>query len=220
MPFMSTFAGTPPGVTTISFPGLPEFSTSRPPTWNEPTSRSAIGAWAQPETIQTARLRIARTADPPFQLLGFARQFFKPHDFHGERGGIRSSSRNRLLRARDLVPHFGQALGQVVELAPALIAGAEPALRRAHRDIGISGAAVGVAALVVAKGLQALVAAREIALGPRRDVVLGAGAAAVAEPLERPADRAVLEANRVPVGVQALVLVQAGAGRENQEFPD
>src|SRR5438132_8076357 len=84
MPFMSTLAGTPPGVNTISFTGLPEISTSRPPTWNEPMSRSAIGAWAQPETIETARLRIARTADPPFNLLGFACQFFEPHDFHGE----------------------------------------------------------------------------------------------------------------------------------------
>src|SRR5216117_628994 len=173
MPFMSTLAGTPPGVNTISFTGLPEISTSRPPTWNEPMSRSAIGAWAQPETIQTARLRIARTADPPFQLLGFACQFFEPQDFHGERGGIRSSSRDRLLRARDVVPHLGQALGQVVELAPALVAGAEPALRRAHGDVGIAGAPVGVAALVVAEGLQALVAAPEIALGLRRDVVLG-----------------------------------------------
>src|SRR2546426_6777041 len=215
VPFGSTCAGTPPGVNTISFTGLPEISTSRPPTWNEPTSRSAIGAWAQPETIQTARLRIARTADPPFQLLGFARQFFKPHDFHGERGGIRSSSRNRLLRARDLVPHLGQALSQVVELAPALIAGAEPALRRAHRDVGIAGAPVGVAALVVAEGLQALVAASEIALGLRRDVVVGTSAAVVAEPLERPADGAVLEADRVPVGVQALVLARAGAARED-----
>src|SRR5256886_16697890 len=117
MSFMSTLAGTPPGVNTISFTGLPEISTPRPPTWNEPMSRSAIGAWAQPEPIETARLRIARTADPPFNLLGFARQFFEPHDFHGERGGIRSSSRDPLPRARDVVPHLREALGQVVELA-------------------------------------------------------------------------------------------------------
>src|SRR5256886_3729390 len=210
-----TLDGTPPGITAIPFTALPEIPPPRPPTWNEPMSRSAIGAWAQPETIETARLRIARTADPPFQLLGFACQFFEPHDFHGERGGIRSSSRDRLLRARDVVPHLGQALGKVGELAPALVAGAEPALRRAHRDVGISGAPVGVAALVVAEGLQALVAASEIALGLRRDVVLGAGTAVVAEPLERPADGAVLEADRVPVGVQALVLAQAGAARKN-----
>src|SRR5256885_11759224 len=215
MPFMSPLAGTPPGVNTISFTGLPEISTSRPPTWNEPMSRSAIGAWAQPETIETARLRIARTADPPFKLLGFACQFFEPHDFHGERGGIRGSSRDRLPRARDLVPHLGQALGQVVQLAPAPVAGAEPALRRAHRDVGIAGSPVGVAALVVAEGLQAFVAAREIALGLRRDVVLGAGAAAVAQPAEQPADGAGLEADRVPGGVQALVLAQAGAARKN-----
>src|SRR2546423_5259966 len=157
MPFMSTLAGTPPGVNTISFTGLPEISTSRPPTWNEPMSRSTIGASAQPETIQTARLRIARTADPPFQLLGFACQFFEPHDFHRERGGIRSSSRDRLLRAGDLVPHLGQALGQVVQLAPAPVAGAEPALRRAHRDVGKSGSHVGVNAPVVYIGLQAFV---------------------------------------------------------------
>src|SRR6266404_4819626 len=168
-------------------------------------SRSAIGAWAQPATVRMIRLGIARTADPPLQLRGFARRLFETHD----------SSRDRLLRARDLVAHLGQALGQVVQLAPALVAGAEPALRRAHRDVGISGAAVGVAALVVAEGLQALVAAREIALGLRRDVVIGAGAAVVAELLERPAERAVLEADRVPVGVQALVLVQAGAASEN-----
>src|SRR5436309_15536174 len=98
MPFMSTLAGTPPGVNTISFTGLPEISTSGAPTWNEPTSRSAIGAWAQPETIQTAGLRIARTADPPFQLLGFAREFFKPLDLRGERGGMRGSGRVRWLR--------------------------------------------------------------------------------------------------------------------------
>src|SRR5438445_12088349 len=110
-------------------------------------SRSAIGAWAQPETIETARLRIARTADPPFQLLGFACQFFEPHDFHGERGGIRSSSRDRLLRARDVVLHLGQALGKVVELAPALVAGAESALRRSQRDVVISGVRLGVVVL-------------------------------------------------------------------------
>src|SRR5438445_1601527 len=56
MPFMSTLAGTPPGVNTTSFTGLPEISTSRPPTWNEPMSRSPIGAWAQPATIKTRRL--------------------------------------------------------------------------------------------------------------------------------------------------------------------
>src|SRR5712691_2290443 len=59
VPFGSTFAGTPPGVNTTSFTGLPEISTSRPPTWNEPMSRSAIGAWAQP-----ARTRIPRTRSP------------------------------------------------------------------------------------------------------------------------------------------------------------
>src|SRR5438309_11783404 len=127
MPFMSTLAGTPPGVNTISFTGLPEISTSRPPTWNEPMSRSAIGAWAQPETIETARLRIARTADPPFNLLGFACQFFEPHDSHGERGGIRSSRRDSLLRARDVVAHLGQAMGQVLDLSHALVGGTYPA---------------------------------------------------------------------------------------------
>src|SRR5882762_7206763 len=55
MPFGSTFAGTPPGVNTISFTGLPEISASRPPTWNEPMSRSAIGAWAQPARIRTRK---------------------------------------------------------------------------------------------------------------------------------------------------------------------
>jgi hypothetical protein len=37
----STFAGTPPGVNTTSFTGLPVISTSRPPTWNDPISRRA-----------------------------------------------------------------------------------------------------------------------------------------------------------------------------------
>src|SRR5713226_9297703 len=46
VPFKSTFAGTPPGVNTTSFTGLPEISTSRPPTWNEPMSRKAIGSAA------------------------------------------------------------------------------------------------------------------------------------------------------------------------------
>src|SRR5882672_5489969 len=212
---MSTLAGTPPGVNTTSFTGLPEISTSRPPTWNEPMSRSAIGAWAQAETIRTRELRIARTADPPFQLLGFARQLFEPRDFHRQRDGVRNSRRERLLRARDLVAHLRQALGQVVELAPALIAGAEARLQRAHGGVAVSRAAVRIAALVGAESLEALVAARHVALGLRRDVVLGAGAAVVAEPLERPAHGAVLEADRVPVGVHALVLAQAGAAREN-----
>src|SRR6267378_4227286 len=57
VPFGSTFAGTPPGVNTTSFTGLPESSTSRPPTWNEPMSRSAIGAWAQPARIRIPRMR-------------------------------------------------------------------------------------------------------------------------------------------------------------------
>src|SRR6266853_1527260 len=108
-------------------------------------SRSAIGAWAQPARIRTKKLGIARTANPPLQLRGFARRLFETHDFHGERGGIRNPSRERFLRARDLLPHLAQSLGQVVELAPALVAGAESGLRRAHRDICISGAAVGVA---------------------------------------------------------------------------
>src|SRR2546430_11694530 len=138
MPFMSTFAGTPPGVNTISFTGLPEISTSRPPTWNDPMSRSAIGAWAQPETIETARLRIARTADPPFQLLGFARQVFEPHDFHGDPAGLRRSTPNPLLPARDGVPHPAQAPGQGAELGPAPVSGAQPARRRAHPRVRIS----------------------------------------------------------------------------------
>src|SRR5439155_10862932 len=57
VPLRSTFAGTPPGVNTISFTGLPEISTSRPPTWNDPMSRSAIGARAQPARTRIPRMR-------------------------------------------------------------------------------------------------------------------------------------------------------------------
>ncbi|MEJ0069727.1 MAG: hypothetical protein WDO24_14460 [Pseudomonadota bacterium] len=35
--------GGPPGVRRTSWIGLPEIVTSRPPTWNEPMSRSTIG---------------------------------------------------------------------------------------------------------------------------------------------------------------------------------
>src|SRR5688572_1824812 len=55
MPLGSTFAGTPPGVNTTSFTGLPEITTSRPPTWNEPISFSAIGACAQAPSAATAQ---------------------------------------------------------------------------------------------------------------------------------------------------------------------
>src|ERR1700676_3382407 len=44
MPLGSILAGTPPGVKVISLTGLPDISTSRPPTWNEPMSRKAIGS--------------------------------------------------------------------------------------------------------------------------------------------------------------------------------
>src|SRR6266568_4805736 len=47
VPLRSTFAGTPPGVNTTSLTGFPETSTSRPPTWNEPMSRRAMGAEVQ-----------------------------------------------------------------------------------------------------------------------------------------------------------------------------
>src|SRR2546425_13015513 len=47
VPFRSTFAGTPPGVNTTSLTGFPETSTSRPPTWNEPMSRRAMGTEVQ-----------------------------------------------------------------------------------------------------------------------------------------------------------------------------
>src|SRR5581483_10577885 len=57
VPLRSTFAGTPPGVNTTSFTGLPLIVTSRPPTWNEPMSRSAIGDWlAQPASSRAQRM--------------------------------------------------------------------------------------------------------------------------------------------------------------------
>jgi hypothetical protein len=45
LPFGSTLAGTPPGVNTTSFTGWPVISMMRPPIWNEPMSRSAIGSF-------------------------------------------------------------------------------------------------------------------------------------------------------------------------------
>src|SRR5467141_2304768 len=157
VPFGSTFAGTPPGVNTTSFTGLPEISTSRPPTWNEPMSRSAIGAWAQAETIRTRELRIARTVGPSFELLGFARQILQPLYFPCTRGRIRNASLERFLRARDFVLQLVEAMREIEDLAPALIAGAEARLQRAHGGVAVSRAAVRIAALVGAESLEALV---------------------------------------------------------------
>src|SRR6267143_5427548 len=68
VPLRSTFAGTPPGVNTTSFTGLPLIVTSRPPTWNEPMSRNAMGLCAQPASsasAKTARVLIL----PPSKLV-------------------------------------------------------------------------------------------------------------------------------------------------------
>src|SRR6266513_598013 len=75
VPLRSTFAGTPPGVNTTSFTGLPVISTSRPPTWNEPMSRRALGAEVQAvrsaAIIRIGFVRIALTPSVPIPATGF-----------------------------------------------------------------------------------------------------------------------------------------------------
>src|SRR3984957_4576039 len=70
MPFGSTLAGTPPGVNVTSLVGLPLISTRRPPTWNEPMSRSAIGsaACAAAVIIKTAAAAASTSRDMKVSL--------------------------------------------------------------------------------------------------------------------------------------------------------
>jgi hypothetical protein len=79
VPFGSTFAGTPPGVKVTSLTGLPEISTSRPPTWNEPISRSAIGsaALASVADIRTATAETiaTRIINPPIVVISLSPPF-------------------------------------------------------------------------------------------------------------------------------------------------
>src|SRR5215218_749097 len=76
MPFGSTLAGTPPGVKVTSLTGLPEISTSRPPTWNEPMSRSAIGsaALASVVPIRMAAVQASAIRDmfPPIVVISLS----------------------------------------------------------------------------------------------------------------------------------------------------
>src|SRR5712691_7710386 len=83
VPFRSTFAGTPPGVNTTSLTGFPEISTSRPPTWNEPMSRRAMGAEVQAvRSAMTTNSGVVRTTCAPVVLdLEFLKVRFFLFDF-------------------------------------------------------------------------------------------------------------------------------------------
>src|SRR5688572_33260954 len=81
----------------------------------------------------------------------------------------------------------------------------------------MAGARLRVAALGRAEGLQAFVASRDIALDVRRDVVLRARAAMVAEALDRTPACAVLQADGIPVGAAAFIFVERGAARHHQK---
>src|SRR4051812_7341268 len=108
---------------------------------------------------------------------------------------------------------------QVVELATAVVAGEEGGCGgcRTGRGVLISGAAFGEAARVGTERFQSFVAARHVARGIGRDAVFGTGTSVIAQALEGAAARTVLETDRVPVGVQALVAVHARARGEREE---
>src|SRR5687767_10908259 len=105
-----------------------------------------------------------------------------------------------------------------MELAPELIARLEARRHRrgAAAGVRLAAAPVGEAALVGAEALQSFVAPGEIAFCLRRDAVLGAGAAMIAQTLERPSARAVLQADGIPVRVQAFAAVEARAARNDR----
>jgi len=83
----------------------------------------------------------------------------------------------------------------LMELAAAVVAGHEILCLglRTSGGIGIAPTPLGVAALVGAERFQAFASAAHIAIRFRRHAVLGAGAAMIAQALERAAARAVFQ---------------------------
>src|SRR4029453_174189 len=111
---------------------------------------------------------------------------------------------------------------QVPELAAELVAGLEAGGYggRADAGVGMAAAALREAALVGAEAFQPFVAPGDVALGVGRDAVLGAGAPMRAQALQRLPARAILQADRRPVGVHALRAVHAGAARNKGQHQE
>src|SRR6266403_5787241 len=134
--FLNTFAGTPPGVNVTSLTGLPLISTSRPPTWNEPMSRKAMGSAAlaatDVKTVNTAARVTPKISDMITPLVpGILRRFpsrdSSEHaaDGHADAGGVAFTediARHDLARGE----HVGGRLAVLYQHARLLVhAGAE-----------------------------------------------------------------------------------------------
>src|SRR5262245_6373329 len=168
-----------------------------------------------PELPQSRRSAAFQAGDAGFELGRFARQVLEAFDLGRALARVRDAFLERRLAARDLLLDLAELPVQVIQVAAALVAGLEARRQASGTDaaVGMAGPPLRITALVGAEGLQPFVASRDVALGIGCNGVLGAGAAVRAEALERLPARAVLEADRVPVGAQAFVLVHAGAAR-------
>src|SRR5688572_3122088 len=173
----------------------------RPPLRAAAQRKTETGSRGVPEIDLAGALAALGVLDAQFHLLRLARQRLQAVELGGARARIRDAVGQCLLAARNLAFQRTKLTVQVEQLAPALVSAEEIAGERlgAACGVGMAGASLRIAALGRAEGLQAFVAPGEVALGARRHVVLGAGAAMVAETLDRTAARAVLQANRVPV---------------------